>query len=651
MRKAALLLFAFFPLLLQSAEPSPFADLSSGPSAPEEFKYAVFQSKITALSGEDRNILTRSYYYDYRTHRYKKQPGLPSAAINALDRILSDRQQSDGFFKKIWDGFIRINSGVQQRVAVLLKRVVRELPLGALRISSDGRALWYYSKATGGLRILFRRGSGFMEGEIPCWEPSSAVVLPLAAGGDLGAVMDAKRQALCLRVFNTSAEGGQTAVIPFASGSRLSAVPLSDRRVLLAWQKDGAVNGGYYDGGSGKFRRFKPFSGFALPRQQSTGNALYLTKGGKIYKVCWDGSRGVHPPREMYALAKDAPHSLFVEKDRAYFVYRNPPAVYAGDTAGGPFRKYFVPRKDGRLLYCGRGTFLSRTGKVWSLFDGKKTVGIRNLPSDSGRVAADLRSGILQLFYQKQAGGGPLYHLAQPLGNSAERMERSVVFGSSPFLLIVLLLFISFVYGFIHSSGPGHGKALVMAYFVERPHHGWLPPVRLALIVSTTHTGSAFLLATIFQLVLAVTPNQMAIRKWFTVFSAAVVILLGVYMLVDRFRKHGAAGEGEAAPSGKSMFALGIAAGIVPCPLAMGIMVISILNGVFLLGMLSVFGMSAGMFLLLLLVGGLTSRSRDRLERIMEGRGRLTEVLGKVAGVVSSLIIVVLGVALLTPVL
>jgi len=644
------LLFVLLPAAGFAADPAPFEDLESGLAAPQKFKSVVFRKKLLSLRGENRNILKHSYYYDYIKRRYLLQPGLPQEAVIAIDRILKGKRSPDGFWEGLWRGFVQVNSEIQHRVALLLKRVVLEHPLSSLRLLSDGSALGFTSPATGGVRLLFRQGTGFRKGKLSCRQPGSVALVRLTPGGFLAAVLDRATGSLLVRSFRPSGEVEAAPVsIPFVAGERLHAAALTDRRVLFAWQKGDGVHGGYFDAGTGKFRRFQPLSGYSLPEQYPGRGGLFLfrMRDRFLYRLSWDGERGVLPLRPLYSLPAEGPFSVFKEDSGDTLLFAEKRSLFRRGGGRGVLRRIALPAGGGELSYWRDGLLLIRKKAELLLcsIEGQKL----RLPLSAGKTAVAVAGEELLLFYQQSSAGGQLLFSRYRFANTVTAPVS--VYGRSALLLILLLFLLSLVYGFVHSAGPGHGKALVAAYFVERPHYGWLPAVKMALIVSATHTGSALLLATFFQLILMVAPDQMAIRKWFTIFSALAVFSLGVYMLISRFQRHSCSRESERSNTGRSMLALGVAAGIVPCPLAMGIMVISIMNGVFFLGVLSAIGMSSGMFVLLLLLGGLTSRSRERLERLLKGRGRWADLLGTFAGVISALVIMVLGVALLAPLL
>lgn len=60
------------------------------------------------------------------------------------------------------------------------------------------------------------------------------------------------------------------------------------------------------------------------------------------------------------------------------------------------------------------------------------------------------------------------------------------------FSSLLILLSVSFIYGIVHSAGPGHGKSLVASFFIKEEH-----PLKksftLAVIISLIHTGSAII--------------------------------------------------------------------------------------------------------------------------------------------------------------
>ena len=63
------------------------------------------------------------------------------------------------------------------------------------------------------------------------------------------------------------------------------------------------------------------------------------------------------------------------------------------------------------------------------------------------------------------------------------------------------LLVVGFVYGIAHTLGPGHGKAVVVAYFLDGKKRGWMDGIVAGTWVSITHTMAALLLAGVLALI------------------------------------------------------------------------------------------------------------------------------------------------------
>ena len=219
------------------------------------------------------------------------------------------------------------------------------------------------------------------------------------------------------------------------------------------------------------------------------------------------------------------------------------------------------------------------------------------------------------------------------------RMQKSF---SLPIFLLIFL--ISIVYGFLHASGPGHGKMLVASYLLDRGL-SLGDAAKLAGIISSIHIGSAFLLATIFQIIFTAIPDpnlQADIRSYFTIGSGIFIILIGYYSIYEKIRKKHHEKEPDL-NNKKSLLMIGIAAGIVPCPMATAIMLLSVSFGIYYVGALSVLGISLGMFGLLFLIGIVTIKSRQRLEEKLNQRQKAKAIFIKATGIFSAVIIIIFG--------
>jgi len=211
-------------------------------------------------------------------------------------------------------------------------------------------------------------------------------------------------------------------------------------------------------------------------------------------------------------------------------------------------------------------------------------------------------------------------------------------------VMLFVILFVSLIYGFIHASGPGHGKALVVSYFLDREAN-LLDAAAMAGLVSGVHIGSALVLATIFQLVFLVIPDQSVqtnLRSYFTIGSGIFIVCIGLYSLIEKII-HKNQEKKIDMKSKKSLLLVGIAAGIVPCPMAMAVMLLSISFGIYYVGFISVLGISFGMFALLFLIGTITIKSRQKIEAKLSGKTKFKNIFLKTIGIASASIIILFG--------
>ena len=176
-------------------------------------------------------------------------------------------------------------------------------------------------------------------------------------------------------------------------------------------------------------------------------------------------------------------------------------------------------------------------------------------------------------------------------------------------------LAICLVYGMLHALGPGHGKSIVVGYFIARRGR-WRQGVALGAGITVTHTMSAVLLlltlyaifkAPVFS---AFETGRIGIERA----SYALIMLTGVLLVVlairDVFKSHkgcgccarmesaeGAVAESKLPPIARWREILGVAAvtGIVPCPAVALIVLFCLLNSMVALSLLGALVICIGM--------------------------------------------------------
>jgi ABC-type nickel/cobalt efflux system permease component RcnA len=216
-------------------------------------------------------------------------------------------------------------------------------------------------------------------------------------------------------------------------------------------------------------------------------------------------------------------------------------------------------------------------------------------------------------------------------------LSTLVVLGS-----LVLALF----WGAAHALSPGHGKTIVSAYLVGSRGTPWHAAL-LGLITTATHTAGVFALGGVTLLLSQwIVPDRL--YPWLDLSAGVMVVSVGAFVLAARARHarahqhghhhhHHEHGHGER----RSLVAVGISGGLLPCPSALVVLLAAISLHRVAFGMLLVLAFSLGLAVAITCVGLVAVLAKRAFARF-DGRGRLLSVLPAV----SALVIVVAGVAM-----
>ena len=234
--------------------------------------------------------------------------------------------------------------------------------------------------------------------------------------------------------------------------------------------------------------------------------------------------------------------------------------------------------------------------------------------------------------FQRRANAEVAFHM-----NAIERGENLGAF--------LLALAVAFAYGAIHAFGPGHGKFVVVSYFLGREARV-MRGVVMALQIAIVHVIAAIVIVWLADLVLrggfglglADVPGVRAA-------SFLIIVGIGLYMLYQAVRgslgrrAHGAAGHahrhhhghdhghghhhdhghGHAGRAEGGILAL--AAGMVPCPAAVLIMLYAVANDMIVPGTLLVAAMSLGIGSSICVLGVGAILARQAAMRVVERAG------------------------------
>jgi nickel/cobalt transporter (NicO) family protein len=206
------------------------------------------------------------------------------------------------------------------------------------------------------------------------------------------------------------------------------------------------------------------------------------------------------------------------------------------------------------------------------------------------------------------------------------------------FWVIVASLGAALFWGMAHALSPGHGKTIVTAYLVGQrgtPRHAAL----LGLVVTATHTVGVFALGAV-TLVLSrfIVPEEL--YPWLNFVSGVLVVLIGASVLRSRWRRRRAHARGHDhhhdhgdGLSRRSLVAVGVSGGLLPCPSALVVLLAAITLHRVAFGMLLVVAFSAGLALTITGIGLAAVLARGAFRRVSFD-GRVVSLLPTASAIV-----------------
>jgi ABC-type nickel/cobalt efflux system permease component RcnA len=241
-------------------------------------------------------------------------------------------------------------------------------------------------------------------------------------------------------------------------------------------------------------------------------------------------------------------------------------------------------------------------------------------------------------------------------GKSLEATDRvadagfASLVGRSHLSLLVILasLAAALFWGAAHALSPGHGKTIVTAYLVGQrgtPRHAAL----LGLIVTVTHTIGVFALGLVtLALSQFIVPDRL--YPWLNLVSGALVVGIGASVFWGRWRHRRAHVHGhghqhhngdEGGTSFRSLLAVGISGGLLPCPSALVVLLAAISLHRVAFGLLLILAFSTGLALSITGIGLVAVLARRTFRRL-SFEGRLVRLLPAA----SALVILAAGLAM-----
>jgi ABC-type nickel/cobalt efflux system permease component RcnA len=277
---------------------------------------------------------------------------------------------------------------------------------------------------------------------------------------------------------------------------------------------------------------------------------------------------------------------------------------------------------------------------------------LRAYPKDLLQSPLDETSVTAEL----EPGDGPDAAPALSSGRSLQAPDRvadsgfAALVGREHLSLLVILasLGAALFWGAAHALSPGHGKTIVTAYLVGRrgtARHAAL----LGLIVTITHTIGVVTLGLVtLGLSQFVVPDRL--YPWLNLVSGLLVVGIGASVFWARWRHHRAHAHGhhhhhhhhgEPTPGFRSLLAVGVSGGLLPCPSALVVLLAAISLHRVAFGLVLILAFSAGLALTITAIGCAAVLARGAFRRVsLEGP------LVRLLPAVSALVILAAGLAM-----
>jgi nickel/cobalt transporter (NicO) family protein len=288
---------------------------------------------------------------------------------------------------------------------------------------------------------------------------------------------------------------------------------------------------------------------------------------------------------------------------------------------------------------------------------------LRAYPKDLLRSPLAMRSAAVEFRPGTTAPPPPSIDEIGPQTHTSGGFEALIGRGDLSVGIVLLSLLIAAFWGAVHALTPGHGKALVAGYLVGtkgKPRHAFL----LGATVTITHTAGVFGLGLVtLALSQFIVPEQL--YPWLTLISGLLVVVVGAAVLRQRLRSGGWAdhhhpdvddghhhhdhGDGhdhhhdhhhhdhEERFTSRGILGVGVAAGLLPCPSALVVLLSAIALHRIGFGFALIFAFSLGLAATITGIGLVAVLARRTFSRARFD-GRLIRALPALSAVVILLV-------------
>jgi nickel/cobalt exporter len=254
---------------------------------------------------------------------------------------------------------------------------------------------------------------------------------------------------------------------------------------------------------------------------------------------------------------------------------------------------------------------------------------LRSYPRDQLRSPLDVSTAEATIDLGSAPAEAPTVETVHAPGHAGGGFAALIEQGDVTVGVLLLSLLIAMFWGAAHALTPGHGKAMVAAYLVGTKgtaRHAFL----LGGTVTVAHTAGVFALGFVtLGLSAFVVPETL--YPWLTLVSGVLVVVVGASVLRQRLRsqRHARAhynhhhhhhehdhGHHDHALTSKGILGVGIAAGLLPCPSALVVLLSAIALHRIGLGLALIVAFSFGLAATITAIGLVAVLARQTFGRV-----------------------------------
>ena len=166
----------------------------------------------------------------------------------------------------------------------------------------------------------------------------------------------------------------------------------------------------------------------------------------------------------------------------------------------------------------------------------------------------------------------------------------------------------AFILGMLHALEPGHGKSVLAAY-VLGTKADIKDAITLGVTITLSHTSVVFILG-ILSIYLMKSVSAEIAHDLMSVVGGAILIGVGLWILNSYFHPHE-----HKIDTKKGVIAIGLSAGLIPCPAALAVLLFSIAEGNVLNGLIYVVVFSIGLAISLTTLSVLFIKSKMFMQK------------------------------------